>query len=296
MFNKSIVNSSKFLKMPISSRLLYYDLGMNADDDGYAEHFMVMRMTGASQQDLGVLQLNGFITVFDENVLIITDWKENNYIQKDRYTPSKYIGVYDLDTICIQDVDTGKVRLGKVREGKGIDIDAPQAEPSTTTVVEIPTQSNHNGSSGNPEQPRATQPQHDTDTDLDLDTELELEPVTENQKPCPSQNSMGERFEQFWKAYPKKKSKGDAEKAFKTIKPDGELLERILSAIESQKLTEQWQRDGGQFIPYPATWLRAKDWENEEFEEFEVEYAETLHYPEERPKIGGGMTWQDLDI
>lgn len=169
-------------------------------------------------------------------------------------------------------------------------------QPMATTVVEIPTQSNHNGSSGNPEQPRATQPQHDTDTDLDLDTELELEPVTENQKPCPSQNSMGERFEQFWKAYPKKKSKGDAEKAFKTIKPDGELLERILSAIESQKLTEQWQRDGGQFIPYPATWLRAKDWENEEFEEFEVEYAETLHYPEERPKIGGGMTWQDLDI
>ena len=114
MFNKSITNSSKFLKMPMSSRLLYYDLGMNADDDGYVEHFMVLRMTGATQQDLGVLEVNGLVKVFDENVLWIRDWKENNYIQKDRYTPSKYLGIYNLDTICIQDVYTGKDSIGKI--------------------------------------------------------------------------------------------------------------------------------------------------------------------------------------
>lgn len=111
MFNKSITNSSKFLKMPMTSRLLYYDLGMNADDDGFVEHFMVLRMTGATMQDLGVLELNGLVKVFDENVLWIKDWKENNYIQKDRYQPSKYLQMYKLDTICIQNVDTGKDRL-----------------------------------------------------------------------------------------------------------------------------------------------------------------------------------------
>lgn len=114
MFNKSITNSSKFLKMPMSSRLLYYDLGMNADDDGFVEHFMVLRMTGATMQDLGVLELNGLIKVFDENVLWIKDWKENNYIQKDRYQPSKYLQIYNLDTICIQDVSTGKDSIGKI--------------------------------------------------------------------------------------------------------------------------------------------------------------------------------------
>lgn len=108
MFNKSITNSSKFLKMPMSSRLLYYDLGMNADDDGFVEHFMVLRMTGASQQDLGVLELNGLVKVFDDNVLWIKDWKDNNYIQKDRYQPSKYLAIYNLDTLCIQNVYTGK--------------------------------------------------------------------------------------------------------------------------------------------------------------------------------------------
>ena len=113
MFNKSITNSSKFLKMPMSSRLLYYDLGMNADDDGFVEHFMVLRMTGATQQDLGVLELNGLVKVFDENVLWIKDWKENNYIQKDRYQQSKYLQIYNLDTICIQDVYTGKDSIVK---------------------------------------------------------------------------------------------------------------------------------------------------------------------------------------
>ena len=111
MFNKSITNSSAFLKMPSSSRLLYYDLGMNADDDGYVEHFMVLRMTGATQQDLGVLELNGLVKIFDENVLWIKDWKENNYIRNDRYTPSKYLSVYSVDTIGIPEVSTGKVSI-----------------------------------------------------------------------------------------------------------------------------------------------------------------------------------------
>ena len=113
MFNKSITNSSVFLKMPSSSRLLYYDLGMNADDDGFVEHFMVLRMTGATQQDLGVLELNGLIKVFDENVLWIKDWKENNYIRNDRYQPSKYLSVYSVDTLGIPMVDTGKDSIGK---------------------------------------------------------------------------------------------------------------------------------------------------------------------------------------
>ena len=114
MFNKTITNSSKFLRMPMSSRLLYYDLGMNADDDGFVEHFMVLRMTGATQQDLGVLEINGLVKVFDDNVLWIKDWKENNYIQKDRYQPSKYLQIYSLDTICIQDVYTGKDSIDKL--------------------------------------------------------------------------------------------------------------------------------------------------------------------------------------
>jgi hypothetical protein len=118
MFSKTITNSGKFLKMPASSRLLYYDLGMNADDDGYAEWFTVMRMSGSSEQDLQVLRANGLVEVFDDNVLVILDWLENNQIRLDRYQPSKYKDVYTGLPNGNQMATIGKPSIGKVSIGK----------------------------------------------------------------------------------------------------------------------------------------------------------------------------------
>lgn len=71
-------------------------------------------------------------------------------------------------------------------------------------------------------------------------------------------------FERFWSAYPKKRNKGDAWKAWKSLKPDGALVCAILAAVERARESVQWRKDEGQFIPYPATWLRARGWEDEE--------------------------------
>lgn len=91
MFAKAIVNSARFLTMPPSSRLLYYDLGMSADDDGIVEAFTVLRMTGAAEDDLKLLITKGFITLLnDELVCHIAGWSLNNQIRKDRYKPSIY--------------------------------------------------------------------------------------------------------------------------------------------------------------------------------------------------------------
>ncbi len=68
-------------------------------------------------------------------------------------------------------------------------------------------------------------------------------------------------FELFWKAYPKKNAKASAEKAFKRLNVNEKLLSRMLSALEIQKKSKQWQDI--QFIPYPATWLNQKRWEDE---------------------------------
>lgn len=122
MLSKTITDSSAFLMMPLSSQALYMHLNQHADDDGYCEFFGVMRMCGANADDLKVLSARNLIQLFDDRVLILRDWKENNYIQKDRYQPSKYLSVYKMDTACIQDVhevDT-QVRLGKVRLELGI--------------------------------------------------------------------------------------------------------------------------------------------------------------------------------
>jgi hypothetical protein len=72
-----------------------------------------------------------------------------------------------------------------------------------------------------------------------------------------------ELFERFYAAYPKKRSRGEAEKAWKSIKADDGLLDAIIRAIDREKDSHMWRKEGGQFIPYPASWLRAKGWENE---------------------------------
>lgn len=70
-------------------------------------------------------------------------------------------------------------------------------------------------------------------------------------------------FERFWKAYPRKTSKPSAKKAFEKLDVDEELLATMLTAIGKQKNSSQWQENGGQFIPYPATWLNNKRWEDD---------------------------------
>lgn len=109
--------------MPQSSQNLYFHLGMNADDDGFCEHFTIMRMTDSKPDDLKVLQAKGLVSVFDDKVLVIRDWKENNYLRSDRYTPSKYLAIYkdELKRLSsgIPTVDkmATQVRLGKDRLG-----------------------------------------------------------------------------------------------------------------------------------------------------------------------------------
>ena len=72
-------------------------------------------------------------------------------------------------------------------------------------------------------------------------------------------NYYTEAFEEFWSAYPKKVGKKEACKAFKKVK---EPLAVLLDAIKEQKLSEQWSKDSGRFIPNPATWLNQGRWED----------------------------------
>lgn len=109
MFAKSITNSARFLMMPVSSRLLYYDLGMAADDDGIVEAFTVMRLSGAAEDDLRVLHSRGFITILtDEFLAYINDWRVNNQVRPDRYHPSIH---RDL-LVQIQGMDTNGIPSG----------------------------------------------------------------------------------------------------------------------------------------------------------------------------------------
>ena len=130
MFAKTIIDSDAFLEMPISARLLYYDLGMRADDDGFVNSpKKIMRVIGATNDDMNILIMRKFIIPFDNGVVVIKHWRINNYLRKDRYNETQYIeqmacldvdekGNYHLkDTNGIPDgiptVDTGKDSIYK---------------------------------------------------------------------------------------------------------------------------------------------------------------------------------------
>lgn len=72
-----------------------------------------------------------------------------------------------------------------------------------------------------------------------------------------------QRFDAFWEAYPRKRSKGQAEKTWVKINPDDKLLKEMLASLERWKRSREWLREGGQYIPHPSTWLNAKGWEDE---------------------------------
>lgn len=91
MFSKRIINSARFLKMPVSTQCLYFHLGLHADDDGLVEAYTVINSTGATEDDLRVLVAKGFVIVLNEDlVTYITDWQENNKIRADRKVDSIY--------------------------------------------------------------------------------------------------------------------------------------------------------------------------------------------------------------
>lgn len=87
--------------------------------------------------------------------------------------------------------------------------------------------------------------------------------VKDNITPISPSNGDNNSFNTFWNAYPKKVAKPQALKAFNKIKPDAQQFQQMLSGLENQKRSDQWNKDSGQYIPNPATWLNQRRWEDE---------------------------------
>lgn len=87
-------------------------------------------------------------------------------------------------------------------------------------------------------------------TYLHIDTGIDTAPATDT-------------FSDFWNAYPRKVNRAKAEAAWRKVKPDADLVARIMASVEAWKQSPQWTKDGGQYIPYASTWLNGRQWEDE---------------------------------
>ena len=138
MFSLSVVDTDKFLQMPISARLLYYELGMRADDDGFVDDLhKILMFTGLKEDDVKILIAKQFIIPFESGVIVIRHWRLNNYLQNDRTKPTIYqeelqqLGldknnVYTLDTTCIHSIDKNRIDKNSKGESEGKKAQAPR--------------------------------------------------------------------------------------------------------------------------------------------------------------------------
>lgn len=91
MVSNGIVKSARFLKMPPTTQNLYFHLIMNADDDGVVEAFPIMRMVGATEDDLKILMDKVFVYILnDDLVAYVNNWTEHNKVRLERKVDSLY--------------------------------------------------------------------------------------------------------------------------------------------------------------------------------------------------------------
>jgi len=81
-----------------------------------------------------------------------------------------------------------------------------------------------------------------------------------------------DEFEKFWTLYPRKVAKADARKAWLQTAKVRPPIEELLKGLQAARASKQWQKDDGEFIPYPASWLRGERWADE----YEVDLSQ-LH-------------------
>ena len=156
MISKTVTQTHRFLRLPLEAQALYFHLIQNCDDDGVVEAFPILRMIGASEDNLGLLVVKRFVKLLNEEmVYFVVDFHEQNTVRKDRYTPSIYKDLLEQNAeklITDSDDTTGKplvnqtettgkpniskdnISKGKVSKGSSKET---QEEKTTTTTAPI---------------------------------------------------------------------------------------------------------------------------------------------------------------
>lgn len=91
MFSLQVIDTDRFMDMPLSAQALYFHLGMHGDDDGFVSSpRKIARAAGCNDGDLRLLASSGYIIPFESGVIVITDWNVNNTLKNDRYHETVY--------------------------------------------------------------------------------------------------------------------------------------------------------------------------------------------------------------
>ena len=223
MFSLNVVDTDKFLEMPISSRLLYYELGMRADDDGFVDNWKkILMFTGLKDDDMKILISKNFIIPFESGVIVIRHWRMNNYLQNDRTKPTIYQqefkeldvdenNVYNMYTDRIHSIDKNSIDKNSI-DKNSIDI-----------YKSNKTESNTN----------------------------------ENDK------MLKEEFETIWSEYPRKQGKSKALSKYISVRKKGTTKEEVINGLKNYLTYIKVEKVGQQYIKHGSTWFNNNCWEDD---------------------------------
>ena len=238
MTSLEVIDTDAFLDMPPTCQLLYFHLNARADDDGFvANPKRIMRDIGSQADDLKVLIGKKFIIAFEDGVCVIKHWRINNFIRKDIYKETKYLNWKQTLLIRPNGAYT------QTDDGKAIPI--PKGHFNLESVDEALTKRQLSIGKVSIDKIRVL-PENSGDTVSSL--------KEKNDKDY-------EHFLIWYKYYPRKVGKPNAYKAWKKIKPDTELKRKMVTMVLEHCKSKQWQSP--EFIPYPATYLNQRRWEDE---------------------------------
>lgn len=119
MFAKTIIDSDAFLELPPPAQLLYFHLGMRADDDGFVNKpKSILRLTGCSAEDLELLVKKEYLIRFDSGVVVIRHWKVHNTIKNDRYRKTNQLEELAMlrqdETKAYRRLDPTRIQSGSI--------------------------------------------------------------------------------------------------------------------------------------------------------------------------------------
>ena len=234
MFAKTIIDSDAFLEMPLSTQSLYFHLAMRADDEGFINNpKKIQRMIGASDDDVKILVAKNFVIPFDSGVVVIKHWRIHNYIRSDRLTKT----AYEDERAMLEVKENGSYTVKN--DAMSVTCQSTDGQMSVTCQADDSIGKDSIGKYRL------------------VKNSIGKDNISASESHAGSQCESW--FTAFWDSYPKKKDKANAVKAFRKVCKTEEDYNTIMSGLLNQ--IPLWKDP--QYIPYPATWLNGKRWEDD---------------------------------
>lgn len=229
MFDLEIINQDSFLDLPMESKAIYFLLGMEADDEGFVAPKKVLRLYGGTEDSLKILIAKNFIIPFSTGVIVITDWKRNNWLDSRRIKNTIY-----------QEEKT-QITYNPVSEKYEFNGCLANAKPMLSENSIEENRLEENSIEENSIDNIIIAKANDSVTKSKLESEFEL----------------------IWSDYPRKQGKANALKSYIKARKKGTTYETIFNGIQNYVKYITIEKIQSQYIKQGSTWFNQECWNDD---------------------------------